>query len=699
MSNGILTSGNVTQQFFLESREPRAESREPRAESREPRAESREPRAESREPMTRRLVSCLLLAMLGLAAPAWAATDVILASPSPGTLEVTWTLPDNVTPTDYRVMWARADQGFGSWRDPNTETRGNEYPTTNSLTLTGLEEGETYRVKVRSRQASGGKFVWQSPWSEVVSLQVSTQPASQPTTQTTRQLSPQPRTQIVTPAVSVGGSATGAIDAAGERDRFTVEVVYGKGYFISLVGSGDSPLACPRVHDIYDADDAPASGVTDTFPPLDMPGEVSFSPAESATYTIEVDACDGTGTGGYELSVEENVDDFDGASSTTGRVTVGTTGTDGEIEAIGDEDWFAIDLEAGCTYVVKVQAGGHDYMWNGYAGLEDAVAVGVYDSESNVILEPLADLSELRVTTSSAGTHYVSAAGAGSAVGNYVIRVTKWVPPPPPSQNSFAVNRDTAVEVRVGDSLTSRVEAGGRNWYKLVGLEADSVYQLWIGSMGTMSYESMANLYDILDSGGSSVRSRLKTNGALKARKFLMTGSGGAGDYYFSVGGWDTNCSEEWCGALVRSRKRTGTYKITLTKVTGDDYSADTGTTARLEMNGDRVVGSSDYYSDQDWFAVDLVAGQRYRAYAVAIDRFVQTLVPPMTPYFKGLYDSNGDKVGGITSTYEYDGDNRAWMYFTAGESGTYYVSVMGISYTCKDMYNLGDYRVEIDER
>ena len=643
--------------------------------------------------MTRRLVSCLLLAMLGLAAPAWAATDVILASPSPGTLEVTWTLPDNVTPTDYRVMWARADQGFGSWRDPNTETRGNEYPTTNSLTLSGLEEGETYRVKVRSRQASGGKFVWQSPWSEVVSLQVSAQPASQPTTQTTRQLSPQPRTQIVTPAVSVGGSATGAIDAAGERDRFTVEVVYGKGYLISLVGSGDDPLACPRVHDIYDADDAPASGVTDTFPPLDMPGEVSYLAGRERHVH---DRGGRLRRHGYRaatsLSVEENVDDFDAGSSTAGRVTVGTTGTDGEIEANGDEDWFAVDLEAGCTYVVKVQAGGHDYMWNGYAGLEDAVAVGVYDSESNVILEPLEDVSQFQVTTSSGGTHYVSAAGAGSAVGHYVVTVKKWVPPPPPPPNSFAVNRDTAVEVRVGDSLTSRVEAGGRNWYKLVGLEANSVYRLWAGAIESSWPRAVPGIYDILDSEGSNVNSRLKKNGVgvLGTLSFFITGSDGAGDYYLSMGGWLDG---------VRSNKGTGRYRIDLRKVTGDDYSADTGTIGRLEVGGERVVGNSDYYSDQDWFAVELEADKRYRAYAIGIDRFAETLRSPVAPYFKGLYDPNGNKVGGVTTTYDYDRDKQAWMYFTAGKSGTYYVSVMGISYTCRDDYELGDYRVKIDER
>ena len=80
-----------------ESREPRAESREPRAESREPRAESREPRAESREPTGcvmarlstrgRATLACLALltaaALLALAAPAEAQTEIWSATLTP----------------------------------------------------------------------------------------------------------------------------------------------------------------------------------------------------------------------------------------------------------------------------------------------------------------------------------------------------------------------------------------------------------------------------------------------------------------------------------------------------------------------------------------------------------------------------------------------------------------------------------------
>ena len=71
---------------------------------------------------------------------------VRLESNQPGVLVVSWDAPTD-TPTDYRVNWARVGEDFPTW----TDSSGNAFPTTSSYTITGLDQGVRYKVKVRAR--------------------------------------------------------------------------------------------------------------------------------------------------------------------------------------------------------------------------------------------------------------------------------------------------------------------------------------------------------------------------------------------------------------------------------------------------------------------------------------------------------------------------------------------------------------------
>ena len=51
------------------------------------------------------------------------------------------------TPRDYRVSWARVGEHFPMWVDSS----GNAFPTTCSYTVTGLDQGGRYKVRVRAR--------------------------------------------------------------------------------------------------------------------------------------------------------------------------------------------------------------------------------------------------------------------------------------------------------------------------------------------------------------------------------------------------------------------------------------------------------------------------------------------------------------------------------------------------------------------
>ena len=49
------------------------------------------------------------------------------------------------------MNWAKSNESFPSY----TEDHGNAYPTTNSHTESGLEEGAEYKVRVRARLFQG----------------------------------------------------------------------------------------------------------------------------------------------------------------------------------------------------------------------------------------------------------------------------------------------------------------------------------------------------------------------------------------------------------------------------------------------------------------------------------------------------------------------------------------------------------------
>ena len=91
-----------------------------------------------------------------LVANSRAVANVQLASNQAGELTISWDAPSE-TPQDYRVMYAPIDEGYKTWSNPS----GNAFPTDTLITLTGLDQGDSYKVRVRARY--GGSS---GPWTE-----------------------------------------------------------------------------------------------------------------------------------------------------------------------------------------------------------------------------------------------------------------------------------------------------------------------------------------------------------------------------------------------------------------------------------------------------------------------------------------------------------------------------------------------------
>ena len=110
--------------------------------------------------------------------------SITLDSNEPGQLIITWQAPDPA-PTDYRIRWANADQGFPSYSAANEAERGNEYPLgdVTTLTLNNLTPGDSYKVQIRSRYYNADRSVHKSsgPWTATATQRVKDHPPAAPT--------------------------------------------------------------------------------------------------------------------------------------------------------------------------------------------------------------------------------------------------------------------------------------------------------------------------------------------------------------------------------------------------------------------------------------------------------------------------------------------------------------------------------------
>ena len=104
-----------------------------------------------------------------------------MSSPHPGELVITWDAPSDV-PDDYRVTWKKSTAKWPSYKNDNTVEGGNAFPTGTSHTVSDLEEGTEYHVRVRARYYNGNGDVEQSgQWSQTAPITISSSPPAKPT--------------------------------------------------------------------------------------------------------------------------------------------------------------------------------------------------------------------------------------------------------------------------------------------------------------------------------------------------------------------------------------------------------------------------------------------------------------------------------------------------------------------------------------
>ncbi len=469
-----------------------------------------------------------------------------------------------------------------------------------------------------------------------------------------------------TGTVAVGGTAMGKVDHAGDEDWFAVELVADTHYRIYLEGSPthQDALEDPFLRGVHDAAGNLLAGTGDDGG-TGFNSRLEFIAPESGTYYIAAGAHH-EHTGAYRLSVEEVADDYSVAVAGSGALTVGGLAT-GEIERAGDEDWFAIELIAGRDYQLDLEG-----WWTGQGALRDPYLRGIHDAAGNLIAGTADDdggeryNSRLEFTASESGTYYIAAGAYREHTGDYRLTVAD------AADDYSASSTGTTGTVVVDGSATGKVDyAGDEDWFA-VELVAGREYQVYIeGSPTDQGTLSDPVLYGIHDAGGNLIAGTGDDDVGERPNSRLDFTAPVSGTYYIAAGAYDEHI---------------GDYLLSV-EDPGDDYPASfAGTTGTVAVGGS-AAGEVDYAGDEDWFAVELVAGQDYQIDLEASPTDRGSLGDP---FLYGIHDLDGNLLPN-TSNDDGGTDFNSRLEFTAPESDTYYIAAGAFG------DDTGDYRLTVD--
>ena len=361
----------------------------------------------------------------GLAAPAGgssvrgALANLRLVSSAPGELTISWDLPDPL-PTDYRIMWAEDGLAFLSYRFANEVLRGNEYPdgATTSVTLTGLAEGASFKVKARTRYSSGraNNRRWSGPWSDVVTASVSeAEPVAQQQIDDPETQGDDQQEQVDDPQTQ--GDDQQQVDdpqTQGDDQQQQIDDPQTQGD-PQTEGDDQQQVGDPVVVD-------PVSQTQGG----DLQGQrggllvVSDKSVEADESVSEARVSRSEPVGG----------DLSAGTDTVGAVEPDSAarGTISEGFSLWDADWFAAELVAGSTYVVEVLGAGV----GADCTLRGPVLERVHDADGTPVAgtetwdDGRDSLTRLTFAPASPGTYFVSVAGEANAAGTgtYILALT-----------------------------------------------------------------------------------------------------------------------------------------------------------------------------------------------------------------------------------------------------------------------------------
>lgn len=252
-------------------------------------------------------------------------------------------------------------------------------------------------------------------------------------------------------------------------------------------------------------------------------------------------------------------DDFSSDPNTTGQLTAGAS-VEGNFEQDGDNDWFAIQLQAGSTYRFDLQEN-HTYY--------PASALALIDASGNLLTPAVSTYyqygAHLEYTAAATGVYYVRAASLG-AVNSYRLSATLRT-----GADDITGGAQTTATLSKAGSISGNLESSGDHDWIRFHAEAGGHYQ-FRAQWATDAFRGPDLV--IRDVNGAAVNS------------YLLEPAADA-DYYLDV-----------------SAGATGDYTIK-SFVLDDDFAANSSSSGAVQAGG-QIKGALQYMADVDRFKVTL---------------------------------------------------------------------------------------------
>ena len=186
-------------------------------------------------------------------------------------------------------------------------------------------------------------------------------------------------------------------------------------------------------------------------------------------------------------------DDYGSKPGDSGDLSVGSS-QQGELETRGDRDWFAIELEAGKSYVFELTG----------TTLEDPILYLNDSTGATIITDDDGGdglNSRIAYTSDDTETYYLDAgAYADETIGSYVIKASEAIPAPAGfnSEDGYGhISASRSFENLLGISLNETQDLGGNLW----GLDNINAPEVWNGGDNFPGVTGSGTTIAVIDTG------------------------------------------------------------------------------------------------------------------------------------------------------------------------------------------------------
>jgi hypothetical protein len=343
----------------------------------------------------------------------------------------------------------------------------------------------------------------------------------------------------------------------------------------------------------------------------------------------------------------------------TSTVTVAVNGAAllGEIETVGDQDWYRVAMTANVPYTIRmVGLGTSSY------SLADPLIEGIYSSSGYVsgfnndglISGPYGRDAMTTFTPTTTANYWVATAGDMRTIGTFQIFVTSGAPVA--SVDTVLASTLTASTVAVGGAAVSGLidNVTDVDWYKAA-LIAGTSYTFRVrgspSGSGTLADPVITGLYD---SAGAYIANTYVDDFGTRDAALTLTAPY-TGNYYIGADGWNTY---------------TGTFLVDVAVAT-TDIPGDSSSTTTLAIGAATTVSIGRPY-DHDWYKVALTAGITYQ-YSMS------GTGSNNTPGIHGVFNSAGNYLGGYTAAILGPSSATTGAIFVPAVSGDYFIDAYSL--------------------